>query len=434
MLETKQVLNKLLDRLFNTEVIVVFLIVGVWNAVMSFEWSKEHFPLAVETQLRLYNVVWSLRPVPQYNSTVTLVRIDDALHWGQGICDSPTSRHLLAQLVRNASRVTTKASVIALDVELYVPRGKPAGWRYPVRDTEADELLSAITDAAKVGVTVVVPVGFTKDKSGALTRIPNIFRDDELPLADGYGKCGYPACAVLGSIKLPADKREIPLHETASDWYKGGPVMEVHSLALASADAKTRTHVPPSTKPTVKAAIDNHEVLFGAFLPEQKFTEHEIATHELADGEESALKKCDGNLVLIGGEWHSDQGYGDLVDQHLSPVGHISGLLMHANYIESLLGDHFTEAVPGYAAILIDVLIGLMLYVAFDHAKGWFGRLGVVSLVLLPFVGAYFSLVLFNRYLDFIWPTLLYFVHLAYECLKLLVLRYVKAIRNIRIA
>jgi hypothetical protein len=90
---------------------------------------------------------------------------------------------------------------------------------------------------------------------------------------------------------------------------------------------------------------------------------------------------------------------------------------LHANYIEALLGDHFTRSLPPWAAIGIDLVLGLILYVAFESAKGW-GQLWVLFLAIIPFVAAYISFVMFGRYLDFVLPTGLYFVHMLYEHLS----------------
>src|SRR5215469_11458621 len=89
---------KLQKRLVNKAIISVFVIVAAWNVAVSFDWSKKYIPLAIRSQLRFYTLLWSWQPVPRYVTTVSVVRIDDSLHWSQSICDSPTSRHLLAQL------------------------------------------------------------------------------------------------------------------------------------------------------------------------------------------------------------------------------------------------------------------------------------------------------------------------------------------------
>jgi CHASE2 domain-containing sensor protein len=417
-----QIWAQVRTRLKNKAVIGIFLIVTAWNVALSFDWGRQHFPLALSTQLKFYDWLWSWKSEPRYDSTVTFVRIDDSLHWAQDRCDSPTSRHLLAQLISSASQ--HKAAVIALDVQLFAPFGKAAGWHNPGRKDEDDELLRAIHDAARLGVTVVLPVGFVSGTSGGLTRIPNVYRDEELPLADDKGKCGYPACAVLGSIRLPVDKRQIPLQEVAKDWYIGSPVRQFPSFALAAADAQSRAHVQPSSKPLIAQAIRDHEEVFGGFLPESAFTKHEVPAQQLENGEGSELWRCNGSLVLIGGEWHSDQGYGPLEDLHLSPVGEIPGLVLHANYMEALLGDHFTKSLGFWWAVVIDVFVGLALYVAFDSVRTcpgmrWLlGQFLVLLLAIIPIGFAYVSFVNFGKYFDFILPIGLYFVHLLYEHLK----------------
>jgi CHASE2 domain-containing sensor protein len=412
-------------RLNNRAIIGIFILVAGWNIALSSRWGQEHF---LGIQLRFYKLLWSLRPMPRYNSTVNLVRIDDSLHWGQGPCDSPTSRHLLAALIGNASQVQHKAKVIALDIELFAPRGKPAGSHNPDPNSEDAELLRAINNAARTGVTVVLPVGFVKDKDKR-RRIPNIYKDEELPLADDSGKCGYAACAILGFIDLPQDKREIPLQEMAADFDEYAQPKQYKSFSMAAADAQASGHVPPSTKPTLKEVIASSEPIFGSFLPEAEFTKHEIIAQDLASGKEEAKTQAESNLLVIGGEWHSEQGYGRLEDLHLSPVGSISGVLLHANYIEALLGDHFSQPVPVWMAILVDLLIGLFLYISLDVNQGWFGKLSILLLFVIPagvLLLAYIFFVNFGRYLDFVLPTMLYFVHLLYEHAK----HYFKLLRE----
>jgi CHASE2 domain-containing sensor protein len=406
---------RLKERLKSKSIISVFIIVAAWNVALSFDWIQEHFPVTLDTQLRFYNVLWSWGGRAQYNSTVSIVRIDDSLHWGQSICDSPTSKHLLAQLVGNAATALHKASAVALDVELFAPVGKPAGWHGPNREPGDDELLNAINNAARNGVPVIVPIGLLPDGKGGWTRIPNIYRDEDLPLEDEKGKCGYSACAVLGFIKLPTDKREIPLQETTRDWYKGSKVQYIKSFALAAADAKARTHAPPSSRPLIQEAIARNNQIFGGFIPETEFLANEISARKLAEGDESAIANVERSLVVIGGNWHSEQGYGPEEDLHLSPLGQIPGLMFHANYIEALLGDHFTQPISLWLAIVIDILIGVMLYASFDLIRGWVGQIVVIGLFIIPILLAYISFVNFHRYLDFVFPTILYLVHLTYE-------------------
>jgi CHASE2 domain-containing sensor protein len=91
----------------------------------------------------------------------------------------------------------------------------------------------------------------------------------------------------------------------------------------------------------------------------------------LANGESTAEQACAGRIVLIGGNWHDLQGYGDYVDQHLSPAGHVSGMVLHANYVESLLQHQLTRELPVWIDVLIDLFIGFVIYMCFEAARQW---------------------------------------------------------------
>lgn len=412
------------ERLKNLDkkaIIIVFVLVAAGNAVFAYE----KFQPAIDAQLVFYKLLWSVKPGRQYNARVSVVRIDDSLHWGQ-TCDYPTSRHLLAQLIKHASQ-EHRASVIALDVELFVPKGRPAGWHNPGREEADEELLRAINDAASAGVTIILPVGLVSDGKGNKTRIPNIYKDEELPLADAAGNCGYEACAVLGFIDLPDDKREIPLQETATDWYEESKPQKIHSLALAAAEAKEGAHFGRE-KPTIMKTIEHRNQVLGGFLPETAFEEHAISAQDLKDGR--GLAKEQGDLMLIGGVWHREQGHGPPEDLHTTPIGDMQGVMLHANYIEALLGDHFTQAVPLWLAILIDIAIGLGLYTTFALKRPWRSQIGILLILALL---TYLFFVNANRYLDFVLPSLLYFVHLVYEHTRLYrKLRRERPLREVR--
>jgi CHASE2 domain-containing sensor protein len=396
-------------------IIGVFILVFAWNVAFSIY----KFPLAVSAQLFFYRLLWSAQRSPQYNATVKLVRIDDALHWSQPY-QSPISRHLLAQLVKNASQIKHKAAVIALDVELYTPNESfvPKDQR-PARTADDEEFLRVVNDAARAGVKVIFPAGFGYE-GRIRKRIPNIYQDEELPLADEKGRCGYEACAVLGYINLPPDEREIPLEKTLVDGSTGSK-QTLRSLALAAAEAKAGQQFRKQ-RPQVREAIMRQEPLFGGFLPESAFQGNEISAQQLASGDEEAQRQVDGNVIVIGGIWHRNQGYGPPEDLHQSPVGYMPGVILHSNYIEALLCDHYTKEFPLSAGIIFDIAIGLAIYSTFRSRGAWWKQL--LILVFLAFA-SYVAFVNFNRYLDFVLPSLLYFAHLLYEHTK----RYVELAR-----
>ena len=114
----------------------------------------------------------------------------------------------------------------------------------------------------------------------------------------------------------------------------------------------------------------------------------------------------------------SAEGYGALVDTHLSPAGTMSGLGLHANYLASLLQQQFAREVPLWVGILFDLLVGMCIYTGFEYGEGkWKGLVLLLSFPI-PIVAAYFALVNANRYLDFLLPIELYFLHAAYELVE----------------
>jgi CHASE2 domain-containing sensor protein len=144
---------------------------------------------------------------------------------------------------------------------------------------------------------------------------------------------------------------------------------------------------------------------------------HQITVQDLAARDEVATQACNGSIVLIGGHWHDLQGYGPMVDSHLSPAGEISGLAFHAAYIESLLGRHFELEVPLWTGISVDLSLGLIIYWALGELKGRRRFLVLLAALIPPFV-AYVALVNLNVYLDFLFPMELYFLHIFYELAK----------------
>jgi CHASE2 domain-containing sensor protein len=374
-------------------------------------------------QIGFYQILSSRRQVPFEPQHVTLVYIDDETHWFTLWGDVPTDRGYLAKLIINASQNNRKAAVIALDVLLLTPTGHLAGTDKDARAGENRELLDAINFAANQGVRVVLPTFFIVRKDGQKMRLPNIFDDSQLPLRGLDGRCKHQACAVLGYVNGPEDRRRIPLKETMLDW-RGDPksIREVESFAFATVNAQEEKHETTRNYALVVDALEHDRALLGSFVQEQcsgppgNLAGFDcIKVEKLAVGDPDAEESCQGRIVLIGGRWHDTQGFGALVDGHLSPVGEISGLAFHANYIESLFARAVAEEVSSSTAIAVDLIIGLIIYAAFESCKGrWRITVLILALLIAP-VFAYLFLVTQNLYLDFLLPSELYFLHLLYE-------------------
>ena len=421
-------------------VISVFVLVALWNISIATDWpagylEEEGFwrdtigglhDINLHLQLRFYQVLTRHRPDPFQPDHVSLVYIDDDTHWTTLFGDQPTNRAFLARVVRNAANPETKADVIGLDVELLSPRNFPEGSDAGYRDKDNDALLGAVQYASSKGVPVILGSVYAVE-DGRRIDLPNIFTLADL-LASPHLDCARVSCPGFGYLNLPEDKREIPLITKIppADPHLA-PYLDSFALAVARAyrgpiEAAKYPILNPRDHP------DNAPV-FGTFLPETETknrrglqsTEKEfpqISITGLANGDLPAMQACAKRIVLIGGHWHERQGYLGWVDQHLSPAGYISGLALHANYIESLLQHKFTHELNIWINVALDLFIGLIIYLCFEAAStGW--RIAVLFIVFfVPLIAAWLFLGLANIYLDFLLPIELYFLHLLYEVVE----------------
>jgi hypothetical protein len=408
-------------------VISVFVLVALWNVSVSTDFTSQFLDgdgpfvetmreirdLNLHIQMRFYQAMTSVKPSKLAPGNIRLVYLDDQVHWTILGGRVPTPRNFLAMLITNASVVPNQASIIGIDMELLAPRGYREGEDDASRRTENDVLLKAIQRAAKNGVPVILTSEYYVDEQGRNIVLPNIITADELPPAGGTG-CGKDRCPSFGYVNLPSDKREIPLIEDANTKDDSTPQRQ-YSFALAVAESVGN---PSELQEALGLSNPHPKAAFGSFLPEEKYHPAEILALKLADNDPSAVANCKDKILLIGGHWHEAEGYGALVDEHLSPVGPMSGLGLQANYIASLLERQFTHEVPLSVGILFDLVVGLAIFTGFEYAAGKWRGLVLLIAFPIPILGAYFALVNANRYLDFLLPIELYFLHIAYELLE----------------
>jgi CHASE2 domain-containing sensor protein len=408
-------------------VISVFALVALWNISVSSnlftraiegkgavrETAREIREVNLHLQLRFYQLLTRVRPIPFQPEYVSLAYIDDDTHWTTLYGIQPTSRAYLARLIKNASQAKTKAAAIGLDIELLAPRQFPEASDAESRATDDQALLEAIQFAGSQGVPVIVSRVFYVDDGGKRVELPNIFTPKELIPPDT--DCTRLRCPSFGYINLPDDKRQIPL-ASLMKMVDGSNFSTVDSFSLALAKA---VRGPLETNRDFflsRPTLDEDDIL-GTFLPEDQYPE--VSVPNLANGESGAEQACAGRVVMIGGHWHDVQGYGDFVDQHLSPAGLMSGLGLHANYLESILQHQFTHELPAWVGILIDLLVGLIIYLCFEVARQWWWKLIVLSCSFcVPVLFAFLFLDLANVYLDFLLPLELYFLHILYAIVE----------------
>jgi hypothetical protein len=443
--EKRVTVKRIREVLLKPSVLSVFILVALWNlsveSKVMVDWSQKRGAfwetlaeirnVNSHIQLRFYHLLTSRRSIKMQSGPIRFVYINDDVHWTNLYGDMPTSREFLAKLVRNASQPTTKALAIGIDVELLAPRGFPAGSDAEERATANAELKEALHYASSQGVPVVLATAYHVEDTGhekRNVRLANIYTDEELPLQKENGRCPefpakahgigayggapYARCVSFGYVNAPDDKREIALSEELFDPVSG-KTQEYDSFALAL--AKAAEGWPPAINDyeTFKKAKKDGKAIFGSFIDEDAFGE--VETLALTNGEADAERACGGKILVIGGKWHEMQGYGSQIDSHLSPVGVISGAGFHANYVASLLQRQFATEIDTWVGVVFDLLVGLVIYMAFEIAEGWQKFLVLAGAALIPLITAYTFLVTNNMYLDFLLPAELYFLHIVYE-------------------
>jgi CHASE2 domain-containing sensor protein len=406
--------------------IALFLLAALWNASISSdvfnhaiagsgvlsETARELRDSGIHLQLRAFGLLSQLRPASIGPNNVRLVYLDDATHWSALHGSQPTNREFLARLIENASKASTPASVIGLDVELLSPKGFPDGSDAPERKDD-DLLLAAIKLAGERRIPVVLASTYDVDEKGNNFELPNIFKQENLN-APGID-CLVNLCSTFGFINLFDEKRQIPIHQDLikSD---GSGVFRADSFALAMAKAfigPDKSKEDGLLSPTTLPGKD----ILGIFLPESHFPS--ISALDLASGERAAAEKCRGSIVLIGGNWHDREGYGAPVDQHLSAVGKMSGLGLQANFLESILRREYSYKTALWFDILADFFGGFVICFLFEIVGSFRGRMIVVTLSFLsPIMCAWLLLIAANLYFDSFIPLGMFSLSAFYGLVK----------------
>lgn len=417
--------EELKKALWKKSALSVFVLVTLWNLSIASDFTtrllegkgpiretvREIRDVNLHIQMRLYHLLTFAKTDRLKADDIRLLYIDDAAHWNYLGGDIPTPRSFLADIVRAAIKPPNQVRAIGIDIDLLAARGHEDGSDFDPHVPGNNALRSAIAEAAKAGIPVILNSAFYKE-AGQNVMLPNIIKASEIPSAGGTG-CGSDRCPSFGYVNLPTDKRRIPLVEDAIVPGSKTPVRQ-YSFALALA-----ANLKDFDRLQKELHLDDPEPaeMLGTFMPEDSFKSG-LALNLLTPGTDEAAN-CKGKILLVGGHWHDAQGHGqNLVDSHLSPAGVISGLGIHATYLASILQPLYTKEVPFWVGIVFDVLVGIAIFLGFEFYEGRWKIAFLVVAFPVPIVAAYFALANANRYLDFLFPVELYFLHVAYEMIE----------------
>ncbi len=345
----------------------------------------------LEARYSLYSLMqktnWR-RPYVQHTFVVT---VDDDDYWkGDFNRRTPIRRDMLAHLISRLADAQAKVVAVDFDLRSPVPDGNPR--ETPAYQQETDELIAAINKACSEHHAVVLPASIGFGAANSYVLQSDIYSDAKLP----------PSFFFTGYIALPLDARSVPLDITLA-----GP-RHLDSFALAAVRAY---------KPDAVLRIKNLNIFpFGGYLEPGEFP-HLEARDVLSLDRMSLQDQVGGKLVLIGSNWHR-LGWktGPLNDSHPSPIGPISGVFVHANYAEAILGGDYYWPAHELFAYIFEIVVLLSMAVLFAADVNAWKKLAIVVLASVLFISVgYVLLQNLGIYFDFLIPLVLLLVHVPVD-------------------
>ena len=361
----------------------------------------------------LYQQISQLEPraiEPRYTKVVW---IGDDEYWRPPLNGrSPINRKYLAEIVRALD--DAGAAVIALDfsVRLLDPNATGDIGRFdeipqPYRQ-ETDELVRAIVNAAAKGRKIVLSKTIWYGNGGGYALLPDIYQP--YGLCTGFDKQGHwlnpgipgiqPAPSPqkidwrsnisCGYIALPYDMRLLPpalkvLHHGQLDSF---------SLAIARAYDPERVAELPD------------KIYYGGYIPETALARAhatlsaaEILRRPLSPETESRLEH---RAVIVGGHWsQSHMGHADFIDEWPTPLGLISGAVIHQNFVEAVLDGRNFEVIPKWILAVATIVFGILAVLLFAKAPSILSKfLVLVVLFVILSIIQWFMMMVFGTFFD----------------------------------
>jgi CHASE2 domain-containing sensor protein len=384
---------------FDVRAVIGVLIAGAWGFFA--EQVPDHLPFLRSAQLACHQVLSQLNPHASRVQWVSVVEIDDSTYYRDpfnGI--SPLNRKALGDLVLHLR--DAGARVIALDITFIRTVAESAEER--LRTPESQYLLKAIDSVSKAGTPVVLSTVLHSRGDGEMRLEPGVYLEGDVA-----------SRVYFGHINMPFDPRRIPTRVHARTW-DGSSEVEVPSFAEQIVRAyEAEAHIKRTTAdyPRLRRAEEEQHPVYGGFMADSEYDR--ISARDVLSGSAQARDCCRGRIVLVGGTWHLQGGRGDLIERFPSPVGHIPGVYMHANYVEALSDRRFWPELPRWAGLAIDMTGAILIYFAFLKTQTVVRRELFFALVLASLCLPYVIATNMGLYLDFVAGLVLCLIHLGVE-------------------
>jgi len=361
--------------------VLVGIFLGKWLEVQEF---------ALRPRYRIYQSIQQGPRKPFVQRTV-IVLIGDEEYWKGDLARRvPIKRDYLAKLISQLDKLDP--AVIALDFDLRSQTADGSIIESQDYARETSEFLATLKEVS-LKRWIVVPKTLNFDR-GFYTTESDIY--DLYDFGEGKISKGY-------SI-LPSDIRKLPLQKTTKDGTR------IDSFAGAIVRAVNKAALQPVANDT--------ELPFFSYLPLNAF--EQLSPTQVLQGDPQTKQKIQYNVVIVGSGWNINAyGRGGLADGHLTPVGPLPGVYLHANYVEALLDNRTSKPYRDFALHIVEAIVALMVALVFARLARLIWKIGAVILLVVGLVlYGYVSLLMLGWFYDFFVPVILVVIHAIYEWMR----------------
>lgn len=300
-----------------------------------------------------------------------IVLIGDTEHYNPPLNgESPTNRAYLGTLIANLA--ARHVPVIALDFDLHLSGSHAKGTRGdygeldPRIEAQTRALMRAIVVAAEDDHRIVLANTVWYGRTRGYSLMPSAYQlygictkvDDDghwsNPGARDFPISPHAAQNIsCGHINFADDMRLLPPRLALDE---GGSI-DGFSFAIASA-----------LRPRMVARIPYSRSYVNFIEPDTMVAQKIIVPAGwIYANDPRARDYLNPGAVIIGAQWRTiDIGRGDFVDSLDTPIGPLTGALVHANYAEAILDSRTYHIFPTWIPRILEILLGILSAVVFS--------------------------------------------------------------------
>ena len=242
---------------------------------------------------------------------------------------------------------------------------------------ESDQTIRSLLDAYQPYGICVKPLA-----NGAWTN-PGTASFYISPAAATHIRCGY--------LNAPKDMRQLP---TPLPVGNGFPI-DSFSMAIVRA-----------VDPGALANIKDGTIFSGYFRERAILDQKTFTTSQLIDPRQRGVIWNDlgHRIVIVGGHWKTGPGDNDFVDMSETPLGSVSGTIIHQNYVEAVLDHRLYNSFGGSILEVLFAAAAAFVFAAYPNLWVKFGLLsaGVAGLLLFQWLVFYLFYFFFDASLPVI--------------------------------